>query len=64
MIIHVINLIRIIFDLIHNPRMRCNNINNINKEAPITCKIRINQPLFMFIIIDIIESEAIVKKSL
>ena len=38
--------------------------NNINKEAPITCKIRINQPLFMFIIIYIIESEAIVKKSL
>ena len=31
--------------------MRCNNINNINKEAPMTCKIRINQPLFMFIII-------------
>ena len=22
--------------------MRCNNINSINKEAPITCKIRIN----------------------
>ena len=22
--------------------------NNINKEAPITCKIRINQPLFEF----------------
>jgi len=64
MIIHVINLIRIIFDLIQIARMRCNNINNINKEAPITCKIRINQPLFMFIIIDIIDSEAIVKKSL
>ena len=44
--------------------MRYNNINNINKEAPITYKIRINQPLFMFIIIDIIRSEAIVKKSL
>ena len=44
--------------------MRYNNINNINKEAPITYKIRINQPLFMFIIIDIIKSEAIVKKSL
>ena len=44
--------------------MRCNNINNINKEAPMTCKIRINQPLFMFIIIVIIRSEAIVKKSL
>ena len=44
--------------------MRCNNTNNINKEAPITYKIRINQPLFMFIIIYIIESEAIVKKSL
>ena len=28
-----------------------NNINNINKEAPMTCKIRINQPLFMFILI-------------
>ena len=25
--------------------MRCNNINSINKEAPITCKIRINQPI-------------------
>mgnify|MGYP005717889675 FL=1 len=41
--------------------MRYNNINNINKEAPITYKIRINQPLFMFIIIVIIRSEAIVK---
>ena len=30
--------------------MRYNNINNINKEAPITYKIRINQPLFMFIL--------------
>ena len=29
-------------------------IDNINKEAPMTCKIRINQPLFMFIIIVII----------
>ena len=44
--------------------MRYNNINNINKEAPITYKIRINQPLFMFIIIVIIRSESIVKKSL
>ncbi len=64
MIIHVINLICIIFDLIQIARMRCNSTNNINKEAPITCKIRINQPLFMFIIIYIIGSEAIVKKSL
>ena len=32
-----------------------------NKEAPITCKIRINQPLFILTIIDIIESKAIVK---
>jgi len=30
----------------------------MNKEAPITCKMRINQPLFMFIIIYIIGSEA------
>jgi hypothetical protein len=44
--------------------MRCNNINNINKEAPITCKMRINQPLLILIIIYIIGSEAIVKKSL
>ncbi len=64
MIMKVINLMKIIFDLIQIARMRCNNINNINKEAPITCKMRINQPLFMFIIIYIIESEAIVKKSL
>lgn len=41
--------------------MKCNNINNINKDAPITCKIRINQPLLTFIIIYIIESGAIVK---
>ncbi len=64
MIIHVINLICIIFDLIQIALMRCNRTNNINKEAPVTCKIRINQPLFMFIIIYIIGSEAIVKKSL
>ncbi len=64
MIMKGINLMKIIFDLIQIARMRCNNINNINKEAPITCKMRINQPLFMFIIIYIIESEAIVKKSL
>ena len=64
MIMNDINLICIIFDLIQIARMRCNNTNNINKLAPITCKIRINQPLFMFIIIYIIESEAIVKKSL
>ena len=44
--------------------MKCNNINMQNKEAPITCKIRINQPLFILTIIDIIESKAIVKKSL
>ena len=52
------------YNLIQIARMRYNNINNINKEAPITYKIWINQPLFMFIIIDIIRSEAIVKKSL
>ena len=34
--------------------MRYNNINSINKEAPITYKIRINQPLFMFIIMFIV----------
>ena len=34
--------------LIQIARMKCNNINNINKEAPITYKIRINQPLFLF----------------
>ena len=44
--------------------MRCNNINNIDKEAPITCKMRINQPLFIVIIIYIIGSEAVVKKLL
>ena len=44
--------------------MKCNNNDNINKEAPMTCKIRINQPLFMFIAIVTIESKAIVKKSL
>ncbi len=64
MIMNVINLICIIFDLIQIERMRCRSTNDINKEATITCKIRINQPLFMFIIIYIIESEAIVKKSL
>ena len=52
------------FDLIQIERMRCNNSVNINREAPITCRIRINQPLFIFIIIYIIESKAIVKKSL
>ena len=45
--------------LIRIGRMRCNNNNNINKGAPITCKIRINQPLFIFIIIIIIGSDAI-----
>ena len=44
--------------------MKCNNKNNINKEAPITCKIRINQPIFIFSSMYIIESEVIVKKSL
>ena len=50
--------------IIQIARMRCSSINNINNEDPITCKMRINQPLLMFIIIYIIESEAIVKKSL
>ncbi len=62
MIMKVMNLMKIMFDLIQIARMRCNEINNINKEPPITCKMRLNQPLFMFIIIYIIESEAIVKK--
>jgi len=44
--------------------MKWHNINNINKDAPITCKIRINQPLLTFIIIYSIESAATVKKSL
>ena len=44
--------------------MKCNNNCNINNDAPITCERRINQPLLVFIIIDIIESAAIVKKSL
>ncbi len=58
------NLMKLIFDLIQIARMRFNNINNINKEPPITCKIRINQPLFLLIIIYNIPSEALVTKSL
>ncbi len=64
MIMNDINLISIIFDLIQIARMRCNITNNINKLSPITCKIRIDQPLFMVISIYIIESEDIVNKSL
>ena len=60
----VIHWIWISFDLIQIERMRCNNRNNINREAPITCRIRINQPIVIFSSMYIIESKAIVKKSL
>ncbi len=62
MIMNVINLICIIFDLIQIARMRCNSTNTINKQAPICSKIGMPQPLVMFIIINIIGSEAIEKK--
>ncbi len=64
MIMNDKNLICIIIDVIQISRMRWNNTNNINKEAPIACIIRINQSLFMFNIIYIIESYYIVNKSL
>ena len=61
---NVINLISIIFNLIQIARMKCNNITSMNIDAPITCNKRINQPLLTLITIYIIESAAIVKKSL
>lgn len=60
----VIELIYVTLNLIHIARMKCNIISSINKEAPITCKMRIIQPLFMFIVMYSSESKAIVKKQL
>ena len=60
----VIHWIWISFDLIQIERMRCKMGNNINREAPITCGIRINRPIFIFSSMYIIGSKAIVKKSL
>ncbi len=51
MIMYVINLICRIFELIQIERMRYRSTNDINKEVPITCKIRMNLPLYMLIII-------------
>ena len=60
----VIKLIYITLNLINIYLIECNNNKQINKEAPITCKMRINQPLFTLMIMKANESKAIVKKSL